>query len=277
VDWHLVGTHKVFPAKEMPVNINRVKIVFTLGTLLWSMLLLGSCEDKQTTKEKIKEVKPMNYEVQKLGSPIKLDGDWEKEVWKNVPALEIKNYMGEKPEHLPRAQAKLLYDDNNLYVIFRVEDQYVRAVATEYHGAVWEDSCAEFFFTPSTDISQGYFNIEMNAGGTMLFNHQMKPREDKVLVTETDCDQVEIFHSQPKIIDPEITKPTTWILEYRVPFAVIEKYAPFTKPSLGVTWKANFYKCGDETSHPHWITWSVVDRPQPDFHRPEYFGTLEFK
>ncbi|MBN2376468.1 MAG: carbohydrate-binding family 9-like protein [Sedimentisphaerales bacterium] len=258
------------------MNISRVKIVFTLGTILFS-ILVGSCEDKQTTNKEIRKFEPMKYEVQKLGSPIILDGNWKKEAWKNVPALEIKNYMGEKPEHLPRAQAKLLYDDNNLYVIFRIEDQYVRAVATEYHDSVCADSCAEFFFTPSPDISQGYFNIEINAGGTMLFNYQIKPHEAAVKVASTDCDQVEIFHSQPKIIEPEITEPTTWILEYCVPFSVIEKYAPFTKPCSGVIWKANFYKCADKTSHPHWITWSVVDRPQPDFHRPEFFGTLEYK
>ena len=61
-----------------------------------------------------------------------------------------------------------------------------------------------------------------------------------------------------------------------IPFAIIEKYASLKKPGQGVKWKANFYKCGDKTSHPHWLTWSVVENPKPNFHLPQYFGTLQF-
>ena len=53
-------------------------------------------------------------------------------------------------------------------MIFRVEDRYVRAVSKNYHDSVCKDSCAEFFFTPGTDISAGYFNVEINCGGVML-------------------------------------------------------------------------------------------------------------
>ena len=82
----------------------------------------------------------------------------------------------------------------------------------------------------------------------------------------------------PKIVDPEIAKPTTWTVEYRIPLDLLAKYYPkAVKPAPGVTWRANFYKCGDDTSHPHWLSWSCVDRPKPDFHAPTSFGTLVFK
>lgn len=38
----------------------------------------------------------------------------------------------------------------------------------------------------------------------------------------------------------------------------------------------NFYKCGDETEFPHYGAWSPVRTLSPDFHRPEFFGTLVF-
>jgi hypothetical protein len=41
--------------------------------------------------------------------------------------------------------------------------------------------------------------------------------------------------------------------------------------------RANFYKCGDETETPHFGAWSPVQTPQPDFHRPEFFGRLVFE
>ena len=40
--------------------------------------------------------------------------------------------------------------------------------------------------------------------------------------------------------------------------------------------KANFYKCGDKLSVPHYLSWNPVTTEKPDFHRPEYFGLLEF-
>ena len=43
----------------------------------------------------------------------------------------------------------------------------------------------------------------------------------------------------------------------------------------GQTWRGNFYKCGDHTSHPHWASWSPIGE-QLDFHQPEFFGELRF-
>ena len=58
---------------------------------------------------------------------------------------------------------------------------------------------------------------------------------------------------------------------------ILSTYAPVTAPGPGVAWRANFYKCADASSHPHWLTWAPVDWPQPDFHRKEFFGTLVFE
>ena len=79
-------------------------------------------------------------------------------------------------------------------------------------------------------------------------------------------------------VDPEMEEPTTCTLEYRLPFAVVKKYcSDASKPAQDVIWKANFYKCADGTSRPHWLTWSFVDHPTPHFHMPKYFGTLKFE
>ena len=54
--------------------------------------------------------------------------------------------MGTIPEFRPAVKAKMTYDDENLYVIFRVQDRYVRCITKDFNGPVWEDSCVEFFF-----------------------------------------------------------------------------------------------------------------------------------
>lgn len=49
------------------------------------------------------------------------------------------------------------------------------------------------------------------------------------------------------------------------------------KPAPGTRWRANFYKCADKTSHPHWLTWAPVDYPKPKFHLSGFLGWIEFK
>jgi hypothetical protein len=217
------------------------------------------------------------YKVERLSGPVKIDGNWDKLPWINIKPLKINNHMGDKPDHKPLVQAKLAYDEDAIYVIFLVGDRYVRAVAADYQGNVYKDSCVEFFFTPGRDVKKGYFNLETNCGGTALFHFQKIPRKDAVSIPKEVFEQIELAHSLPKIIDPEITDPVKWTMEYRIPFQILKDYYEITLPSSGETWLANLYKCGDDTSHPHWLTWAVIDKPNPDFHVPEYFGILEFQ
>lgn len=219
----------------------------------------------------------MKYDVVRVKNNAQLDADWNGGFWNQVRPLDIARFMGQKPEHLPRTQAKIAYDDGALYVIFRVEDRYVRAVAQKNQDMVCRDSCVEFFFTPGEDSSVGYFNLEVNCGGTLLLYHQTsRACIGQTVIAEVDCNRIEMHHTLPKIVDPEIADPTLWTVAYALPLDMIQTYAPMVKPAPGVVWRANLYKCADQTSHPHWLTWSLVDLPKPDFHRPEFFGTLAF-
>ncbi len=220
----------------------------------------------------------MTYRVNRLTKRMVIDGNWDKDVWRAVEPVALTHFMGDRPKHFPKVEAKLLYDERALYVIFRVRDQYVRATARNHQDPVCRDSCVEFFFVPGTDPAVGYFNLEMNCGGTMLFHFQVIPRKDSVAVECGDLERIEVAHTMPRTVDPEITEPTTWTVEYRLPVDILARYCPAAvKPAPGVTWRANFYKCADAASHPHWLTWSIVENPQPDFHLPKFFGTLVFK
>ncbi|MDO8281772.1 MAG: carbohydrate-binding family 9-like protein [Thermodesulfovibrionia bacterium] len=219
----------------------------------------------------------MFYKVKKLIHPLQIDANWEKLPWKDIQSALIQNHMGQKPFHFPKAEVKIAYDDHAIYAIFRVEDRYVRAVASEHQDSVAMDSCVEFFFTPNSDISKGYFNLEMNCGGTMRFHFRKAPGRDSIIIPKNECKTIRSVHSLPNIIDPEIQEPVTWTVEYRLPISLINKYCHISPPAPCVTWRANFYKCADNTSHPHWLTWALVDYPKPNFHLPQFFGILEFE
>jgi hypothetical protein len=228
----------------------------------------GECLDKREIMQ--------TYSVMRMTDPVQIDGRWEKHLWVDIPHLSLGFHMGDPPEHFPGVRAKLAYDLEMLYVIFQVEDRYVCARNQSYQEPVYQDSCVEFFFTPGENISEGYFNLEVNCGGTALFHHQLGRQVEDVPVSGVDFHQIQIAHTLPKVIEEEITESITWVVEYCLPFSVLAKYAPLAQPGAGITWRANFYKCADKSSHPHWLTWSRVDLPAPDFHSPEFFGRLIF-
>ena len=216
------------------------------------------------------------YKVHRLHGSLPIDGNWNKPQWQNIKAIPVENLLGPTPAFVPKVQAKMLYDDENVYVIFLVHDRFVRAVATDYNGSVWHDSCVEFFFAPNPEEPMKYFNLEINCGGTPLMHYNLIPRQKYEKVDIEDMKKIEIAHSLPKIVEPEIVEPTTWTLEYRLPLRVIEKYSKISRPEPGVTWQANFYKIGEKTSNPHYLTWSVIENGKIDYHQPQFFGTLEF-
>jgi len=217
------------------------------------------------------------HRVPRIDEPPPVDADWQKAAWREVPELTLIHHMEAEPTHRPVTAVKLAYGEEALRVIFRVEDRYVRVVNTNYQDGVYKDSCVEFFFTPGTNVARGYFNLELNGGGTAYFSHRESRKTHIQLVTPEDFERMSVASTLPDTVDPEITNAVTWSLECSIPYEVLERYTEVTRPAPGVTWKANFYKCGDKTSHPHWITWAPIDNPRPDFHRPEFFGTLQFE
>ncbi|CAN5349836.1 hypothetical protein BH23BAC1_BH23BAC1_08610 [soil metagenome] len=217
------------------------------------------------------------YTASRLKSPINIDGDWNKPQWQKTKAVKIKNMMGGKPEFIPSTEAKVSYDHENVYVIFRVKDRHVKCLDREYNGPVYQDSCVEFFFAPDTEQPLNYFNVEINCGGSILTHYVTTNGKDHLKLEVEDLKKIEIAHSQPEVVDPEIAEPTIWTIEYRIPLSMLEKYSKVTYPGPGVTWKANFFKIAGKTSNPHYFTWSFIDHPTPKFHLPEYFGTLKFK
>ena len=205
-------------------------------------------------------------------------GLWDGAVWQNVPALEVACFRPESSAHRPQTQGKLLYDKERIYGIFRVADRYVRCVHSVFQSEVYKDSCVEFFVQPPG--AKGYFNFEFNCGGALLASYVTDPtkvagRVSRFVALSKDDDiLIQRYTSLPSLVEPEITESIIWFLEFSLPFAVLEKYAGLREETKGGIWQANFYKCGNDTSHPHWAAWSAVS--ELNFHLPQCFGNIIF-
>ena len=207
-----------------------------------------------------------------------MQGLWSGKIWWDVPLLTLKCFRPEGSDHQPRTECKLLYNRLTLFGIFRVEDRHVRCVHTGFNTDVWKDSCVELFIQPAG--SSGYFNFEFNCGGSLLASFVTNPaRINGRLLAFTplspeDDRQIRRYTSLPAVVEPEIKIPCTWYLEFAIPITILEKYAGPIGDMNGRIWRANVYKCGNETSHPHWASWQPLTLR--NFHQPESFGFIEF-
>lgn len=216
------------------------------------------------------------YKVSELSKAMKIDGDWNKVQWRSVKALYLSHYMGQIPSFRPNVYVKMMYDQENLYLIFKVKDRFVSSIIEEYNGPVSTDACVEFFFSPDINLPEQYFNVEINAGGTPLMAYHIDGKKEYHKFSVEDLERIEISHSLPGKVDPEIITPITWTIEFKLPFSILKKYGSVMHPKDGSIWNANFYKTASTGSNPHYITWSRVDNLKPDFHLPQFFGKLQF-
>ena len=219
------------------------------------------------------------FTVRRAPAHLRPQGEVGETFWSGARTLVIENFRPESSDHRPLVTARVLYDDSALYVRFDVHDRFVRCVHTQYGDPVYTDSCVEVFLQPR--VPGAYINLEVNCGGTLLSSCIEDPRRAPggfakwEPVPEEHASSVAVAGNLPRTVDPEITDRVDWWIEMTVPFAFLARYLKGAPPLPGDRWRANFYKCADDSSHPHWGAWSPVQ--ELNFHRPDDFGTLLFE
>ena len=179
--------------------------------------------------------------------------------------VDCVNWPGEFP-YAPLCAGRIARTEGSLVVDFRVSGLDLRAENKEDNGSQWEDSCVEFFVEdPDGSV---YYNFEINALGKVLAcagpdRHKRTPRP---------AEEMEAIARFATVKKCDSTKEglQDWRVCIIIPFELIG----VDPENLPEKLRANFYKCGDKTAHPHFLSWSPVGTPGPDFHRPEFFGEL---
>lgn len=208
-----------------------------------------------------------------------LSAPWDAPPWSSADTAQLTHVRPEGSGHRPRTRVRLLWDDGALYGVFRVEDRWVRCVHTRLNDPVYRDSCVELFLEPVP--GRGYLNFEWNAGGTLLASHVTDPtRTPEGLraaapLTEVEASAIRVRTSLPRVVDPEVSSPLTWTLAFALPFEVLGARVGGVRPRAGDVWRGNVFKCADDSSHPHWISWAPLTAR--NFHLPGCFGALRFE
>lgn len=180
------------------------------------------------------------------------------------------NWPSQFPKTMP-VSVHIAHDNKKVYLYYQVKGEQLRAVATEDFMDVYKDSCVEFFVKRKG--GKIYRNFEFNVLGVLLgAEHETR----------------EIAEDFPPALMASVLRFTTinhyyegdkqlsdWTLYAEIPKEAIgfSSDERLSKQSI----EANFYKCGDETPEPHYITWNPIDLPEPDYHVPQFFGELTFE
>ena len=153
-------------------------------------------------------------------------GAWDDAFWREANVAEIEEFVGPSSDHRPTTEVKLVYDNAGVHGLFRVRDRYVLSTRTEFQAPVYRDACVEFFLRPSSDASKGYFNSEMNCGGTLLASYIENPArtatgfEKFTPLTAKQGAKVSVAGSMGARVDPEISDPVTWTVQFFVPHSI---------------------------------------------------------
>jgi len=216
----------------------------------------------------------MTYTLEYTSTPPGSSDGWDSPIWSKAQTVQLTHFHADSSEHRPDARVRLLYTDTAIHGLFHVKDRYVLAHRTAFQDSVCRDSCVEFFVQPHPDV--GYFNLEINCIGTALLHHMKPDKSPGLPIGPEACAQLGIIPSLPcEPILQEIAEPVTWTLGFTLPFALLEAYTGQPCGPTQTGWRGNFFKCADESSHPHWASWRSVGEPL-NFHKPERFGALAF-
>ncbi len=176
----------------------------------------------------------------------------------------------------PEVSFRIGYSKGALYIKYFVREPAVRAVNHEPNSEVWEDSCCEFF----CDFDgKGYYNLETNCIGTQLFGYGKSMADRELAAKSRTRADVSLINKIRKssTLGSEPFDVKTGDFSYEIVMAIpvdvfYEHNISFVK---GMTFKANFYKCGDKTPEMHFLSWNPIGVGSPNFHLPEFFGEIK--
>ena len=186
-------------------------------------------------------------------------------------AIQIDQVNWSDFPYRPAVQLFIGYSGEYLWLHYQVENDFFRAMAKGDQGSVWEDSCVEFFLSTETEKYKNNFseqeiayrNFEFNASGVCLSAFGTK--SDREFLKTNEMGQILRFPGRLATEMPQEGSEFDWELAVAIPLALLGLEA-------GSSFWANFYKCGDLTTKPHFLSWKEISSEEPDFHLPEFFG-----
>ncbi len=181
------------------------------------------------------------------------------------------NSWPDQYRYIPVTAVDLAYTNTGIYLRFQSRGKGLRAQFGKDGDPVHRDSCVEAFIRFPGD--ERYYNFEFNCIGTCDASYRLDRNEQTPFtakqysyISRSSSERTGVLFERPMGIH-------YFTVSVKLDFNLFGIQSPDEIPT-GIL--ANFYKCGDDTTIPHYASWHKVDAPHPDFHRPESFLPIAF-
>lgn len=213
------------------------------------------------------------YDIERAGSKIVIDAKLDERSWRRArPAGEF-HFLGSPEGEKEQTDARLLWDDENLYVSWFCHDRHISAQVTERHGPVSRDDCVEIFLSPNPQKVTNYYTFEINAIGTMLNRCRTDWWTGPPTWEPEGVRYRASYHSLAR--KDESPSDDHWIVEMAIPLRNFARDAAHTPPRDGDVWRLNLNRTGGITNRLS-SAWSPILPPAKSFHTPPAFGEVRF-
>lgn len=171
--------------------------------------------------------------------------------------------------HIPTdclADFVIAHTGQQILIKFTIANDYFKSITRPINSEVHLDNCVEFFI--AFDQSGHYYNIEFNCLGIGKVGYG-KQKFKRTLLKESVVQKIKTYTKSD--VQEDVFY---WEMTLLIPADVFVFHQILNFEGLSA--EANFYKCGDELPNPHFLCWNKIVSPTPDFHRPDYFGHVQF-
>lgn len=213
-----------------------------------------------------------SYQVHRAARPIVMDGKLDDAAWKAAQTIEFQFPWNRQTGAKQKTVARLLWDDDFLYVSYDCEDADVVAHYTERDDPTYKDDAVEIFINPDPTQTY-YYGMEMNARATLYDYFNVFP---KYLLKRVNFSGVQLATNIRGTLNQTGDRDQGWSLEVAVPWANFEELAKKLPPERGSFWTANLNRWDGTEPNRRLSQWSDSGMDTPNPHNPARFGKLLF-
>ncbi len=217
-----------------------------------------------------------DYVIRRATGKIAIDGKGDEPDWARAPATDpFKVAQGGQPVD-GEATAKLLWDDQNLYVLVTVADKDVASQYTKHDEPIWKEDAVELFIDADKS-GAGYVELQVSPRNVTFDSWFEKGRAaggdekwDSKMVTAVTVDGT---------LDVRDDTDKGWTAELAIPLEAVKgrdaAMAVRLPPQIGDTWRLNFVRV-DKPKDKNLSASSWADITIQDFHAIDRLKLVAF-
>src|SRR5262245_30114467 len=212
------------------------------------------------------------YEVKRASTPVVIDGELNDKAWEAAsPAIELHGLWEQQTGPKQKTLARLLWDDQYLYVCYDCEDADITAQFLERDDPTYRDDAVEIFINPRPAQTGLYFGIEMNARA-VIYDYLMY--DSRFAMKRFNMQGLKVATFLRGTLNARGDTDNGWSLELAIPWVNFEEFSQ--RPAAGAVWKANLNRWDGVEPARRMSIWSDPIQQRPAPHVPARFGELVF-